>query len=149
LRLANLEYLKGANVMEENLAAAYDMLLLISVAVLGLLICTCLIRAVMGPRFTDRLVAINVICSKTVITIAVLAVQRDSSALLDVGIVYAMIGFLAVVVLSKCYVMRHKAIPLHEIMAQRSTLAPPDSLPSINPAHPAAQARHPRGRWQA
>ena len=95
----------------EMIDTAYDMLLLISAIVLSLLLCACLVRAILGPRFTDRIISINIICTKTIIMIAVLSCLFGDSNLLDIAIVYAMIAFLMVVVLSKCYIMPHHANP--------------------------------------
>ena len=89
----------------ETIDAAYRTLLWISVIFVSLLLCSCLIRAILGPRFTDRVVAINIICTKTIIIIAILSYLLSDPGLLDIAIVYAMIAFLVVVVLSKCYIM--------------------------------------------
>ena len=96
----------------EMIDAAYNTLLLISAIVLSLLLCACLIRAILGPRFTDRIISINVICTKTIILIAVLSCLFKNTNLLDIAIVYAMIAFLVIVVLSKCYIMPHHANPV-------------------------------------
>ena len=95
----------------ETIDKAYSVLLWMSAAILSLLICACLVRAILGPRFTDRIIAINVICTQTIIMIVVLSRLFGNSNLLDVAIVYAMIGFLAIVVLSKCYIMPHHTNP--------------------------------------
>ena len=79
------------------------MLLWGSVAFLSLLLCGFLIRAIIGPRFTDRVVAINVICAKAIIIIGLFSYLLSDSGLLDIAIVYSMISFVAVVVLSKCF----------------------------------------------
>ena len=96
----------------EIIERAYSVLLWISAACLSMFVCACLVRAVMGPRFTDRVVAINIIITQSIIMIAVLSCLFQDSNLLDIAIVYAMVGFLAVVVLSKCYIMPHHANPL-------------------------------------
>ena len=95
----------------ETIKTAYHVLLWISAIFLSLLLCACLVRAILGPRFTDRIVSINIICTKTIIMIAVLACLYEDSNLLDIAIVYAMIAFLVVVVLSKCYIMPIHANP--------------------------------------
>ncbi|MCL2093426.1 MAG: monovalent cation/H+ antiporter complex subunit F [Treponema sp.] len=89
--------------MSESWDQAYQILLWVSTIFLSLSICACLIRAILGPRLTDRIVAINVICTKVVILIAIMSRLFDKSSMLDIAIVYAMISFLAMVVLSKCY----------------------------------------------
>jgi len=91
----------------ETIDSAYRTLLSACAIVLSLMLCVSVIRAILGPRFTDRIVAINVICTKTIIMIAVLSYLLSDNTLLDVAIVYAMIGFLVVVVLSKCYISHH------------------------------------------
>jgi len=95
----------------ETVDAAYRTLLLVGAIFLSLLLCASLIRAIIGPRFTDRIVAINLICTKTIIMISVLSFLFKDNRLLDIAIVYAMIAFLVVVVLSKCYIMPHHANP--------------------------------------
>ena len=96
----------------ETIDKAYSILLWISAAFLSVFVGACLVRAIMGPRFTDRIVAINVICTQTIIMIAILSCLFRDSNMLDIAFVYAMIGFLAVVVLSKCYIMPHHANPV-------------------------------------
>ena len=90
---------------------AYQILLWVCVIFLSLFLCACLVRVILGPRFTDRIVAINIICTKTIIIIALLSYLFSYSELLDIAIVYSMIAFLVVVVLSKCYVVPHHAKP--------------------------------------
>ena len=75
-------------------------ILLILLAVMMIL---CLIRAVMGPRLTDRLISVNMIGTMVTTMIAILAVIKNEGYLVDVCLIYAMISFLAVVVLTKVY----------------------------------------------
>jgi len=96
----------------ETIDNAYSALLWTSTVILSVFAFICLIRAILGPRFTDRIVSINVICTHIIIMIAVLSRLLKENSLLDVAAVYAMIGFLAVVVLSKCYIMPHHANPV-------------------------------------
>ena len=95
----------------ETIDAAYRALLWGSAIFLSLLLFACLIRAMLGPRFTDRLVAINLICAKAIIIIAVISYMNSDSTLLDIALVYSMISFLVVVVLSKCYTSLHHTDP--------------------------------------
>jgi len=82
--------------------------LLFSMIFLGTTMSFCLLRGILGPRFTDRVLAVNVISCKTILLIAALAAYSDKSYLLDVCLIYAMISFLAVVVLSKNYMAMYK-----------------------------------------
>ena len=93
--------------MEVIVENANRILMLASTVFLSVSVCVCFVKAILGPHITDRIVAINVICTKVVIIIAILAGLFEEDALLDIAIVYAMISFLAVVVLSKCYIQPH------------------------------------------
>ena len=82
-------------------------LLLFSLVFLGTTISLCLLRGILGPKFTDRIVAVNMIGTKTILLIAALTLVLGENYLLDVCLVYAMVSFLAVVVLSKIYLTSH------------------------------------------
>ncbi len=72
--------------------------------ILGIMLFACLIRAVKGPRIADRLVSVNMMGTMVIVMISILALMLDEGYLVDVSLVYAMISFLAVVVLSKVYI---------------------------------------------
>ena len=72
-------------------------------SVLGLMLVFCLIRAVRGPRIADRLVAVNMMGTLVMVMIALLAVLKDQGYLVDICLIYAMISFLSVVVLTRIY----------------------------------------------
>jgi multicomponent Na+:H+ antiporter subunit F len=65
-------------------------------------------RAVKGPRYTDRIVAINMIGTMTTAVICILAVYLNESALIDVSLVYTLLSFLAVVVMCHVVTLHHK-----------------------------------------
>lgn len=71
--------------------------------ILALLVILCLIRAVIGPRIADRLVAVNMMGTMVMVIIAVLSLLLGEGYLVDICLIYAMISFLAVVVLTKVY----------------------------------------------
>lgn len=71
--------------------------------ILALLEILCLIRAVIGPRIADRLVAVNMMGTMVMVIIAVLSLLMGEGYLVDICLIYAMISFLAVVVLTKVY----------------------------------------------
>ncbi len=81
----------------------YQLVFVTVILLLAIMICFCLVRAVKGPRIADRIVAINMIGTMVIILIAVLAFYQKESYLLDVCLIYAMISFLAVIVLCKVY----------------------------------------------
>ncbi len=74
------------------------------IVILSILVFFCLIRALKGPEISDRVICVNMIGTLVIIIISVLAVILDESWLADIAAVYAMISFLAVVVLTKIYI---------------------------------------------
>lgn len=83
---------------------AYQILYEVALIILGIGILLAMIRAIKGPRIADRVVAINMIGTMTMLSIAILALALHQSYLLDVCLIYVMISFLAVVVLCKIYI---------------------------------------------
>ena len=83
-------------------------------SVLALMLVLCLIRAVKGPRIADRLVAVNMMGTMVIVMIAVLAVVKDQGYLVDICLIYAMISFLAVVVLTRIYTGVYRDAKAHE-----------------------------------
>ena len=83
---------------------AYNLLFTIALAVLGVLLFLCLLRAVIGPRIADRVVGINMIGTIVIMMIAILSLMLGEGYLVDIAIIYAMLSFLAVVVLAKIYI---------------------------------------------
>lgn len=83
---------------------AYNLLFTVVLAVLGVLLFLCLLRAIIGPRIADRVVGINMIGTIVIMMIAILALMLGEGYLVDIAIIYAMLSFLAVVVLAKIYI---------------------------------------------
>lgn len=75
----------------------------IILVILAVMLVLCLIRAVIGPRIADRLVAVNMMATMIMCIIVILGVIMDEGYLADIALIYAMISFLAVVVLTKVY----------------------------------------------
>ena len=79
--------------------------------VLALLILATLVRAVLGPRFTDRIVAVNVISTLVIAELVLLSVWLREDFLVDVALLYALLSFLTVVVVSRLVLTRrHKQL---------------------------------------
>lgn len=85
------------------LEAALGIVLTIIPIILALMVFGCLIRAIKGPRIADRTVAINMMGTLTMVIIAILAVKMNEGYLVDICIIYAMISFLSVTLLTKVY----------------------------------------------
>lgn len=72
--------------------------------ILAIMAFLCLIRAIIGPSVADRLMAVNMMGTIVIVMIAVLTVLLNEGFLVDICIIYAMISFLAVIVLTKVYI---------------------------------------------
>jgi len=60
-----------------------------------------LYRVIFGPTPWDRLIAVNLISSKVVIIMVATAVFFERSIYMDVALVYAVIGFVSIIAISK------------------------------------------------
>ena len=96
------------------MSASYETLFTITLSVLGVLLFPCLLRAIRGPRIADRVVGINMIGTIIIMVIAVLALMLEEGYLVDIAIIYAMLSFLAVVVLVKIYIGVYRAQKIEE-----------------------------------
>ncbi len=63
-------------------------------------------RAVRGPTTQDRLLAVNVLGTNTVVILALLAAGLDEPWFLDIALIYALLNFLMAVAISKFTVER-------------------------------------------
>lgn len=86
---------------------AYQILFTASLCILGVLVLLGLIRAILGPLTTDRIVAVNMMSTIVIVMIGILALMLHEGYLADVGLIYAMISFLSVVVLCKVFMGVH------------------------------------------
>ena len=86
-----------------ELVAAYDTVFTAALVILAVMIVLCLIRAILGPRVADRIVAVNMMGTLVMVVIAILALKQKEGYLADICMIYAMISFLAVIVLTKVF----------------------------------------------
>ncbi len=86
-----------------TLSLAYEWLYRIVLAVLAVSLFFSLARSIKGPRIADRIVAVNMVGTQITIIIAVLTLMLDEGYLADVALIYTMLSFLAVVLLTKVY----------------------------------------------
>jgi multicomponent Na+:H+ antiporter subunit F len=63
-------------------------------------------RAVKGPSTQDRVLAVNVLGTNTVVVLALLGAALGEPSLLDIALVYALLNFLMAVAISKFTVER-------------------------------------------
>ena len=83
----------------DKIGQAYEMLLTGAALILAVLMIISIIRSVLGPKISDRIIAGTMV----IMVIAILSVYLDENYLVDVSLIYAMISFLGVVVLCKVY----------------------------------------------
>jgi len=76
-------------------------LLVFSTIFLACTIILCCIRAVKGESAEDRLIAINVIGTKTIVLISIISFILKETYFLDVAIVYTLISFLASIIIGR------------------------------------------------
>ena len=87
----------------DGLENAYNILFSTVLVVFAIMLVLCLIRAIIGPKIADRIVAINMMGTMVMVMIAVLATMKNEGYLIDICIIYALTSFLAVIVLTKVY----------------------------------------------
>lgn len=65
-----------------------------------------LYRVIDGPTIQDRVLAVNVLGTNTVVILALLGAALDEPAFLDIALVYALLNFLMAIAISKFTVER-------------------------------------------
>ena len=78
-----------------------DKLLTGALVILALLMLALMPRVVKGTRFTDRIVAVNAINTMVTASIVLLSRLHRAPYLLDVALIYALLGFTAVTLLTR------------------------------------------------
>lgn len=91
-----------------QIETAYQCLYTFCLIVMGLCIVVALSRSVRGPEIADRILAINMIGTVVISAIMVLTGLLEETWLLDICLVYVLISFLAVAVLTTVYIRRHQ-----------------------------------------
>lgn len=65
-----------------------------------------LYRVIDGPTIQDRVLAVNVLGTNTVVILALLGAALDEPGFLDIALVYALLNFLVAIAISKFTVER-------------------------------------------
>ena len=71
------------------------MFMAVSIAILSVMV-VALARALLGPTLYDRILAVNMFGTKTVLLISVMAVVAGRGDMVDIALVYALINFISV-----------------------------------------------------
>ena len=82
----------------------YQKMYIAVLVILAVMLFVCLIRAVRGPRVADRIMAVNMMGTMVMVMIVVLSLLLKEGFLVDICLIYAMVSFLAVVVISQVYI---------------------------------------------
>ena len=69
--------------------------------ILAILSLFTLIRIFLGPTIWDRLLGMNLLSSKIIILIALYSLLMEKSYLLDIAIVYALLGFISITFIAR------------------------------------------------
>lgn len=86
-----------------GLTSAYNIVFSVALCFLAIMVILCLVRAIIGPKVADRIVATNMMGTIVMVIIGILALMLEEGYLADICLIYAMISFLAVIVLTKVY----------------------------------------------
>ena len=89
--------------------------LIFALCLMMVIVFVCLVRAIKGPRVTDRVIALNMIGTLVVMMICILAYLLEEAFLIDVAILYALLNMLVVVVLTRVATTRHYEIHPEEL----------------------------------
>ena len=69
-----------------------------------ILIGAMVIRSIIGPRSTDRIMSVNMLGTMTICSIAILSFLLHEGYLADVALIYAMISFVAVLMMASMFI---------------------------------------------
>jgi multicomponent Na+:H+ antiporter subunit F len=81
--------------------SALEGLLLSTMVFLVIAMMVSFFRLLQGKTLWDRILMLNIISTKVILFVAVLALYLESVVLLDIAISYGIIGFLTITLLSK------------------------------------------------
>lgn len=87
---------------------AYEILFSVTLCVLAVYMFICLFRAVKGPSAADRIIAINMIGTIVIMMIVILALMMNEGFLIDIALIYALLSFLAVVLLARLFIANNR-----------------------------------------
>ena len=122
--------LNNINIFVLNPEAIKHYLLIFSAIFLSITIFACLLRAILGPRFTDRVIAANIIGTKTIALISIMSLIVGEDYLVDICLIYAIISFMSVVILARSVIER-KTGNNNALNALNAESSPNDKKPDI------------------
>ncbi|MEO5327814.1 MAG: monovalent cation/H+ antiporter complex subunit F [Magnetococcus sp. THC-1_WYH] len=78
-----------------------DLLIYLAASLAGIAFVLAMIRFVIGPGVSDRIVAFDVVTIVAITVIVITALEEDRVVYLDVALVYALLSFLGVIVVAR------------------------------------------------
>ena len=85
----------------------YNGFVVVMLIVLALVVFGYFIRTILGPHFSDRLLAVNSISTVVMLFICFIAVMQGENYIIDIALIYAVLGFVSVIILCKAYLRSH------------------------------------------
>ncbi len=85
----------------------YDGFVIVMLIVLALVVFGYFIRTILGPHFSDRILAVNSISTVVMLFISFMAVMQGENYIADIALIYAVLGFVSVIILCKAYLRSH------------------------------------------
>lgn len=73
-----------------------------------------LLRGMMGPTIYDRILAVNMFGTKTVLLVTVLGVTTGRADVMDIALVYALINFIGIIAVLRFFRYSGKAEHIEE-----------------------------------
>ena len=85
----------------------YNGFLVLAMSIMALIAFAYLARAISGPKFSDRILAVNGIQTIIILIICILSILQGENYIVDIALIYAMLGFVTVVIVCKAYLRSH------------------------------------------
>ncbi|NLW10419.1 MAG: pH regulation protein F [Clostridiaceae bacterium] len=85
------------------------MMIYVAAGIISLLLITSLFIVVRGPSDWHRIQGLTLFSSKTVILIVLLSLMSDKAFVLDMALIYSLLGFIGVLLLAR-YVSKRRQI---------------------------------------
>lgn len=79
-------------------------ILILAMAVLALCMAASLYRSIVGPSIVDRIMGVNMVNTQVMLFIVILSLYLGEGSLVDIALIYGLIGFVAVVVFCKVFI---------------------------------------------
>ena len=89
------------------------MYIAVSILILAVMVLS-LLRGLMGPTIYDRILAVNMFGTKTVLLVTVLGTAAGRADFIDVALVYALINFIGIIAVLRFFRYSGKAEHIEE-----------------------------------